>query len=187
MAVDASGLDGPALDDDESADAAPLDLTPQPGRDVAPRARSTRAPWLKVALLAAVVVAIGVVLANGLGNATTFFYNVDEAVEKRSEIGDRRVRVQGNVIKGSIDQRDNGVAFTLSYNGSSVDIDHRGDTPDLFGPEIPVVVEGRFVGDRFRSEKILVKHDENYDEDNPDRIRDAERDAKAAGGTGTGR
>jgi cytochrome c-type biogenesis protein CcmE len=54
-----------------------------------------------------------------------------------------------------------------------------------------VVVEGRFVGDRFRSEKILVKHDENYDEDNPDRIRDAERDAernsKAAGGTGTGR
>jgi cytochrome c-type biogenesis protein CcmE len=48
----------------------------------------------------------------------------------------------------------------------------------LFGPKIPVVLEGTFVGDRFASDEILIRHDNAYDEANPERIQEAERDAQ---------
>ncbi|MFN8051900.1 MAG: cytochrome c maturation protein CcmE [Acidimicrobiales bacterium] len=168
-----------SIDDPESADAgsgpAPLDLTP---RD-APRPSSRRgirrfAPWL---LAVAVLGAIGVV-ASGLAGATTYFYNVDDAVAKRSEIGDRRVRLQGNILKGSVDQTGDGLKFVLKYNGVSVNVSHTGDVPDLFGPSIPVVIEGRFKGSRFYSDQVLVKHDETYDEKNKTRVKEADADAR---------
>ena len=37
---------------------------------------------------------------------------------------------------------------------------------------------GKFNGQRFVSDQIWVKHDEKYEEDNKDRINDAETDAK---------
>lgn len=118
------------------------------------------------------------VLVNGLSDATTFFYNVDDAVAARDEIGDRRVRLQGNVIDGSQQDRPGGTAFTLAYGDATVQINHTGDLPPLFQPSIPVVVEGRFNGTSFDSDRVLVKHDENYDEANPTRLRDAEADAE---------
>ena len=54
---------------------------------------------------------------------------------------------------------------------------HTGEPPELFGPKVPVVLEGKFVGDEFRSDRILIRHDNNYDEENQDRIRRAKQDA----------
>ena len=39
-------------------------------------------------------------------------------------------------------------------------------------------------GERFSSDEILIRHDNEYDEEHPDRINDAERDAQARGGNG---
>ena len=44
-----------------------------------------------------------------------------------------------------------------------------------------MVIEGSFEGDGFASDEILIRHDNTYDEEHPDRIADAERDAQAAG------
>ena len=82
---------------------------------------------------------------------------------KGSEVGRTQDSVQGYVI---------------AYNGVQVEVEQSGDVPDLFGPSIPVVIEGRFKGNLFLSDRVLVKHDETYDEDNSDRIKDAERDAE---------
>ena len=54
--------------------------------------------------------------------------------------------------------------------------------PELFQPDIPVVMEGRFVGDRYVSDRILVKHSEEYEAENEDRLVDARStDADPAG------
>lgn len=184
------GPRGAELDDPESPDAAPpptLDLSPATGRHAdsgtASRARSRNVAAF--VLLALVVGGLAVVLLNGLNDAATFFYNVDEAVERRPELDGDRFRMQGNVVPGSVESTAEGVRFTIRFGGAEVGVDHVGDPPELFGPRIPVVLEGSFDGERFASDQILIRHDSSYDEENPDRVREAERDAgRASGGAG---
>ncbi|HKY14910.1 MAG TPA: cytochrome c maturation protein CcmE [Microthrixaceae bacterium] len=168
----------------ESTEAAPLDLTP---RDVEPARRPARRVVGSVVIVA-VVIGVVAVLWNGLSSATVFFYNVDEAVAKQSEIGDKRFRMQGNVVRDSIDRTEGGVAFDLMFGGDRVHVEHSGEPPELFGPKIPIVVEGQFTSAPgatsaaaaavFRSDRILIRHDNTYEEEHDDRLRDAENDAR---------
>ncbi len=181
------------LDDPESPDAAPvgdaaaptLDVTPATGRHTVHRSGGARRKlWVGALGLGLVVVALAAVLFNGLSDASTFFYNVDEAVAKRSDLQGDRFRMQGNVVPGSVTRTADGVDFTITYKGVEVPVQHAGDPPELFGPEIPVVLEGTFEGGAFRSDQILIRHDNTYDEENPERIKDAEKDAQQAGAAG---
>ena len=163
------------LSDDEAGADAGLDLTP---RDLTPRRRrGRRGTW---GIIAGVVVlaAVGIVLWNGLTQATVFFYNVDQAVAKRQEIGDKRFRLQGNVVRGTEQRHQDGMTFDLSYGGEVVKVAYTGEPSELFGPAIPVVLEGHFVGDSFSSDQMLIRHDNDYDQKNPTRVRDAEKDAE---------
>ena len=127
-----------------------------------------------ILLFAAVVVA-GVLLWQGLSNATVYFKTVDEAVAQRAELGDRRFRVEGVVVDGSVKGDDKGVAFVITNNNVDLSVHHTGDPPELFKPNIPVVLEGRFQGNHFESDRILVKHTEEYRKDNPDRVKDYDK------------
>ena len=123
--------------------------------------------WLAGAV---VVVALGFLVAQGLGNATVYFRTADEAVAQRESLGTRRFRIQGTVVAGSVRQSGEQVRFDIASNGVEVPIVHRGDPPELFKPGIPVVLEGRFDGDHFASDRILVKHSETYVAEHPDRV-----------------
>ena len=122
--------------------------------------------------LAGVVVlaALGFLVFQGLGNATLYFRTADEAVAQREQLGDRRFRIEGDVVDGSVRQVGNDVSFTLIKNNVQVPVQHKGDPPELFRPGIPVVLEGRFQGDHFSSDRILVKHSETYVAENPERV-----------------
>ena len=191
MAVTPSvrGDDPESSDADSPLDVAPLDVTPRtpPVGSGGGGSRRGRAVWA-IAGLVIIVGGLGVVLFNGLRDASTFFYNVDEALQKQDQLQGERFRMQGNVVDGSVETTPDGVRFVLSFDGKRVAVDHTGDPPELFGPKIPVVLEGTFVGDRFESDQILIRHDNTYDEDNKDRIKDAERDAQktTASGSETG-
>jgi cytochrome c-type biogenesis protein CcmE len=158
-----------------------VELTPRtsPEAPDARRGRRRRGPWPSL-VVAVVVVALGVVAWQGLTNAAVYFYNADEAVSERDQLGERRFRLQGSVVEGSIDRSATGADFTVSYNGVDVAVRHAGSTPELFQPGIPVVLEGRWAerasGDHFVSDRILVKHTEEYEADHGDRLDDA-RDA----------
>lgn len=118
-----------------------------------------------------VVIALGFLVVQGLGNATLYFRTADEAVAQRESLGERRFRIQGDVVPGSISQVGNDVSFTLAKNGVEVPVRHQGDPPELFQPGIPVVLEGRFDGQSFSSDRILVKHSETYTAENPERVQ----------------
>lgn len=153
-----------------------MELSPRTAPSSTPAgARRRRSPWAYGALLV-VLLGLGVVVYQGLTRAALYFYNADEAVEQRAELGDRRIRVQGTVLGESIRPSDDGVDFTIAFNRVRMDVRHQGDPPELFQPGIPVVLEGRWSesDDWFASDTIRVKHSEQYEADHPDRISEAE-------------
>lgn len=177
-------MDVTTIDDPESPDAEPvgaperLDVTPRTAPPAGGQTGSRRGrTYLAVGALVVIVMGLGLVLFNGLRDASTFFYNVDEVVAKRDSLQNERIRVQGNVVDGTVHKTSDGVRFVLRFNGEEIPVSHIGDPPELFGPKIPVVLEGSLDGRTFHSDTILVRHDSTYDEKNPDRVRKAEDDA----------
>ena len=123
-----------------------------------------RRAWIVVGL---VVVALGFLIAQGLGNATVYFKTADEAVAERESLGTRRFRIEGAVVDEPQDGR-----FEIKGERETVEVVHTGDVPQLMQPGIPVVLEGRWDGERFASDRIMVKHTSEYREENPDRVQD---------------
>ncbi len=157
------------------------------------RGRRRLIPWL---LTVGVVVAVVFLIANLLGDAALFFYNADEAVERRVELGDDRFRVQGTPLEDTIIEGFRGdqpvVVFSLVFDEITIDVVHVGDPPELFQPGVPVVLEGSWTegapavddfdpraddGWHFASDRMLVRHDNDYrDRDEYDeRIDEAEQ------------
>jgi cytochrome c-type biogenesis protein CcmE len=193
-----------------------MELTPRTGSTTAapgetagpglapaePRSRtSTKARLPVIAVIVAIVAVGAFVLVNALGNATLFFYNADEAVARQDELGTSRFRLQGTVIGPSVTRTDDGVTFDVVFNGVEVPVRHLGDPPELFQPDIPVVLEGRFAegpdgelagpvnadgAPLFLSDRMLVKHTNEYDAKNEDRLREAEEGGNVATSGGTG-
>jgi len=122
-------------------------------------------------VLVLIVAAIGFVLFQGLNNAALYYRNADEAVHDKASLGTRRFRVQGTV-QPDVAKVGQEVDFTIVFNNVSVAVRHQGDPPDLFQPGLPVVLEGHWSSDGtfFASDRILVKHSEEYKDQNPDRV-----------------
>ena len=114
--------------------------------------------------------ALGFLLVRGLGDATVYFKTADEAVAQRASLGTRRFRIEGTVVAGTVRKAGDDVRFVIENKGATVAVRHRGDPPELFRPGIPVVLEGRFAGNEFDSERIMVKHTEDYRAKHPDRV-----------------
>jgi cytochrome c-type biogenesis protein CcmE len=128
---------------------------------------------ITVALIATVAI-LAVIAIQALGDASLFFLNADEAVAQRDDLGADRFRLQGTVVPGSVDEEDDSVRFEVVFNDVTVDVDHEGDPPELFQPGIPVVLEGRWQGETFTSDRIFVRHSSEYEADNGERLDEAD-------------
>ncbi|HEX2701560.1 MAG TPA: cytochrome c maturation protein CcmE [Acidimicrobiales bacterium] len=120
-----------------------------------------------------IAAALGFLLLRAVGDATVYFKTADEAVAERAQLGTHRFRIEGLVVPGSVRDGAGEVDFTIrGQQGATVDVVHKGDVPELFQPDIPVVMEGRFQGGSFLSDRILVKHTNEYKAENPDRVEE---------------
>jgi cytochrome c-type biogenesis protein CcmE len=131
-------------------------------------------------VIALVCGAIAFLLVQGLGNATTYFRNADEAVADREDLGTSRFRLQGTVV--DVARSDGGAtSFAVEYRCARVQVRHEGDPPELFRRGVPVVLEGAFSegSDVFASDRIMVRHTEEYRTEERDRLADAEQEACA--------
>jgi cytochrome c-type biogenesis protein CcmE len=111
-------------------------------------------------------VAAIVVLAVVLSDNVVYFRTVSEAVDDRAQLGSDRFRLAGAVVPGTIEETRRGVRFDVTDGDATVAVEHRGDPPDLFRANAPVVVEGswhaRRAGASFGSDRILIKHGAEY-------------------------
>ncbi len=196
------------------------DLTPRPAKELPATAKPRHLKRKRAgygAILVLVLAGLGVLLYTTLSGASLFFLNVDEAVERREDLGTERFRIQGITVPQSIDrqadilneatgERATAVVFQIAFNGEIANVVHRGGLADIFADCLPVILEGHWASvsedlfndlfkDResfqtelpyyFLSSEMLVKHDnnyippdeedadDNYKQDNPDRIESA--------------
>jgi cytochrome c-type biogenesis protein CcmE len=151
-----------------------LDLTPRQAPPVGGGSTDRGRRTAVMGVLAVLAAALVFMAYQGLSDASLFFRNADEAVAQREALGERRFRLQGTVVDGSVEAEGQQVRFAVSHGDVEVAVVHRGDPPELFQPGIPVVLEGRWseADDSFESDRILVKHSEEYEAENPNRTDD---------------
>lgn len=163
------------MDVDGTGSSEPLDLSPRTAPDGDGDARPPRSSARAVVgglVIAVLLAGIGFVLIKQVSSSSVYYYNADEAVADRAELGDRRIRVQGTVVGKPVEVDDETVTFTIAFGGESIDVRHTGaEPPPLFDANVPSVVEGRFAGDgTFLSDRIVIKHSEEYKQENSDRV-----------------
>ncbi len=184
MTIEPNSIDADDVDP-ESSDAAPLDLTPRARDDVRRGSRT-----MPLVVLGVVVAVVGFVLFQGLSGATLFLREADAAVADRDDLGERRFRLLGSPVAVTDDELDVdgnlAVRFTVACDGTAVDVVHIGNVAESFQMGVPVVLEGQWQssselsvdawsegandGWYFESDRMLVKHDNEY---RTDRIEEA--------------
>ena len=152
-----------------------MDLTPRTSSDNAPLApRKRNRKWKYVAMLVVVVSAGGFIVSQFLTSAIDFYCNVDEIGQRAGCEPNRRLRVQGTVEQDSLKSGTGSTTFVLIFNNKSIDVKYNGDPGGIFQECIPVVAQGRLVGDVFEATRIEVKHSNAYVADNSERLTKAE-------------
>ena len=145
-----------------------LDLTPV---SPTPTKRSRRT-WVVLLL---VVIVIGILLSQGMLQSLNYFKTVGEVYQDRTSIGTREVRLEGMVVKGTVERTSQGATFTIrGAKTELVTVTAVGTPPQLFRAGIPVVVVGSFTSPTsysFHANQIMVKHSAEYIEKNPERFK----------------
>jgi cytochrome c-type biogenesis protein CcmE len=128
--------------------------------EVSPSRRRPRLRWFVAGGICAAAVAY---LLFGLSENVVYFRTVSEANAQKAEDGDDvRFRLMGEVVAGSQIRTTEGVAFKVTDGNEVASVSHQGDPPELFADGVPVVCEGRWQGDEFASDRIMIKHGSEY-------------------------
>ena len=114
--------------------------------------------------------ALAFVVFRGLGNATLFFYNVDEAVAKQSQSRERPVPAAGQ-RRGRDPERSGGTPLHgVVQRGGGARAPPRRHPQAVPSRASPWCSRGTGTVGVFASDRMLVKHSEVYVEENPDRV-----------------
>lgn len=158
-----------------------MDLTPRTPADGPPDGSAARKKrkWAPVVIVVLALVFGGVVVTKFLTSAIDYYCNVDEVGVRNGCDGDRRIRIQGIVKKDSLSKADGTTTFVLEWNKKDVKVAYLGDPGGIFQECIPVVAHGRMDGEAFDSDRIEVKHSNQYVEKNKSRFDAADKEAAA--------
>lgn len=160
-----------------------MDLTPRTSGEPAPAAKSKR-KWAPVVIVVLALTAGGVVVTKFLTSAIDYYCNVDEVGVRSGCNNDRRIRIQGIVKKDSLDKSSGTTMFVMEWNKKEINVSYLGDPGGVFQECIPVVAHGRMVGGTFESDRIEVKHSNQYVEKNKARFDAADKEAAACSVSG---
>jgi cytochrome c-type biogenesis protein CcmE len=162
------------------------DLSPRTGPEDAPAAGKPKRRWMPMLVLGLVFVAGGVIVTQFLTSAVDYYCNVDEVGNRSGCEGDRRLRIQGVVQRGTVVDGVGQTDFVIEFNGTAVPVRYDGQPGGIFKECIPVVVHGRFdtVSSMFLGDRVEVKHSDEYVSVNDERLALAD-DLSADCGTGS--
>jgi cytochrome c-type biogenesis protein CcmE len=119
--------------------------------------------WFVLPAAGIAAVLLGVLLFGNLNDNLVYYLTPSEALARRAGFPEgQRLRMGGLVEPGSVRRLPGGVRFVLTDGRRAVPVAHQGAPSQLFQERIGVVVEGSWAGDVFRSDSMLVKHDEDY-------------------------
>lgn len=119
---------------------------------------------LLLPLIGIAALLVGVIAFGDLGPNLVYYQTPTEVLAASEDLAEegRRLRLAGDVENGSVQTRDGSTTFVVVDGRTRVPVEHTGAPPDLFQVGVPVVVEGTWDGETFRSDTMLVQHDETY-------------------------
>jgi len=112
-----------------------------------------------------IFLAIGYLGYIGFQSSATYYYTASELMEQGSSIYGKNVRLNGQVVPGTVQQEGVGrtLKFTISDGEESLPVVYHDIVPDAFKVGNNVVVEGRLNSDGiFQANTILVKCPSKY-------------------------
>ncbi len=117
--------------------------------------------------VAAVMLAVGVLAwlsMSDLGENLVYYWSPTELMAA-DNARDATVRLGGMVVPGTMkhDTERAHLSFDVTDGETTVRVESEGNPPQMFREGIGVVVEGKLDDDKvFRSEKVMVKHSNEY-------------------------
>ncbi len=117
--------------------------------------------YWKFLVPASLLLGVLVVLMINLSSNLVYFHTPTELyteVDPSSE----RLRLGGQVVAGTVEETGEALRLTVTDGRESLPVEHSGVIPQLFSEGQGVIVEGTWDGDMFRSDTMLIRHDEQY-------------------------
>lgn len=109
--------------------------------------------------------ALGYLALGNFGDNLVYFFTPSEVVALSPESSQKKVRVGGMVVKGSVKANTGtpGMRFDLTDGAATIPVTFDGIPPDLFKEGQGAVVEGIWTpAKEFHSTMIMAKHSEDY-------------------------
>lgn len=124
-------------------------------------------PTQKRRLVAVLLILVGVGLATALAlfaiqQGASYFVTPSD-IKQQALPTDKRLRIGGLVVDGSVKRDGIQVAFDLTDGANAVTVNYSGILPDLFREGQGIIASGTIdTGGQFNASEVLAKHDENY-------------------------
>ena len=130
-----------------------------------------------VAALSVAGTALAAVMLSDLGDDLVYYWSPSE-LAAAANAQDATVRLGGLVVPGSVnwDKDAHTVAFKVTDGTATIPVSCDGNPPQMFREGIGVVVEGRMGADGvFRTNRLMVKHSNEYEAPDPSDPKSAAR------------
>ncbi len=125
-----------------------------------------RGKGLQLAIVGLVILAaVGYLVYSGL--RTNVYYRTVSELQVGDVDPGRQVRLAGNVVPGSIIREEGSsvVRFQVADPGGALAVVYKGAVPDIFGPDIEVVLEGKYnPSTGFAADTMLAKCPSKFEE-----------------------
>lgn len=131
----------------------------------------TSANKKRLIALAAVLIASGAlafIAMGGIEENLVYYWDARELIDHGSKAHGTTVRLGGVVKNDSVKwdaqslNLDFDVGIAPEQGGPTVHVHSSGSPPQMFREGMGVVVEGRYDGQKFSAERLLVKHSNEY-------------------------
>ena len=149
-------------------------------------AQSTSIPTVQVSgrstnkkikfIIGGVMIALAVVylIYTGIQSTSAYFLTVDELYAKGETMENRTVRVAGDVDASTIDFNNRDLILTFavtSDTGERMNVVFNGPKPDQMREGAEAILEGKYDGETFTAQSLLLKCPSRYEENGIEEVQ----------------
>ena len=115
-----------------------------------------------------IVLAVAYLIYTGIQSSAAYFLTIDELYARGETLTGRQIRVSGEVDPATIDYDHTTLTLKfdiMSETGEHLPVIFNGPKPDQMREGAQAIVEGKFDGNTFHADTLLLKCPSRYDAD----------------------
>ena len=126
-------------------------------------------PWIALGAIAVAGAIVEYLSLGSIGDNLVYFWDVPQLLDKKQDAVGATIRLGGVVRKGSMNWQPETVELKFDIanqpevaDSNAVTVYSKGAPPQMFREGIGVVVEGKYDGQQFQADRVIVKHSNEY-------------------------